>query len=79
MNVTVKIEDRLLIAARHRAVDAGQSLSAWLADLVEREVHPTHGTGSATLLDLLGDPKAADDFDPPLWKETPEGATFETP
>ncbi len=79
MNVTVKIDDQLLIAARHRAVDAGQSLSAWLADLVEREVHPKHETGSTTLLDLLGDPKAAGDFDPPFWKEAPEGATFETP
>lgn len=78
MNVTVKIDDQLLIAARHRAVDAGQSLSAWLADLVEREVYPAHRTGSATLLDLLGDPKARGDFDPPLWKEAPEGATFET-
>jgi len=78
MNVTVKIDDRLLIAARHRAVDSGKSLSAWLADLVEREVNPKPKTGSASLLELLGDPKATGDFDPPVWKEAPEGAIFET-
>ena len=38
MNVTLKIDDRLVELARHRAVDARKSLSAWLADLVKREL-----------------------------------------
>lgn len=38
MNVTVKLPDELIRQARHRAVDESKSLSAWLADLVEREL-----------------------------------------
>lgn len=38
MNVTVKLPDELVRAARHRAVDESKSLSTWLADLVRREL-----------------------------------------
>jgi hypothetical protein len=37
-NVTVKLEDELVRAARHEAVDAGQSLSTWLADLIRERL-----------------------------------------
>ena len=37
-NVTVKLEDALVRAARHEAVDAGQSLSTWLADLIRERL-----------------------------------------
>lgn len=38
MNVTVKLPDDLVRAARHRAVNQSQSLSAWMVDLVSREL-----------------------------------------
>ena len=38
MNVTLKLPDELCKAARHRAVDESKSLSAWMADLVRREL-----------------------------------------
>lgn len=38
MNVTVKLPDALVREARHRAVNCSQSLSAWLATLVQREL-----------------------------------------
>jgi len=41
MNVTVKLADDLCRQARHRAVDESKSLSAWLANLVERELSDT--------------------------------------
>ncbi len=37
-NVTVKLEEGLVRAARHEAVDAGQSLSTWLADLIRERL-----------------------------------------
>jgi hypothetical protein len=37
-NVTVKLEEALVRAARHEAVDAGQSLSTWLADLIRERL-----------------------------------------
>lgn len=39
MNVTLKLPDDLVREARHRAVNQSKSLSAWLADLVSRELH----------------------------------------
>ena len=80
MNVTIKMDDSLCKAARHRAVEAGQSLSAWLADLVRRE---TSRSGRAddsreSLLDLLGDERTADrDFDVPRDRSPQREATFE--
>lgn len=38
VNVTVKLSDELCRAARHGAVDKSQSLSAWLARLIEKEI-----------------------------------------
>lgn len=38
MNVTLKLPDDLVREARHRAVNQSQSLSAWLAALVRREL-----------------------------------------
>lgn len=41
MNVTIKLPDELCRQARHRAVDESKSLSAWMADLLRRELeHP---------------------------------------
>ena len=37
-NVTVKLEEALVRAARHKAVDAGQSLSTWLAELIRERL-----------------------------------------
>lgn len=59
-NVTVKLEESLIKEARHKAVDRGQPLSGWLADLIEREVStpPAFGAKSARpvrLLDALED------------------------
>ena len=53
MNVTVKMDTALCKEARHRAVDAGVSLSAWLAALVETELHQTPAGGSEGLLESL--------------------------
>lgn len=38
MNVTLKLPDELVREARHRAVNQSQSLSAWMASLVRREL-----------------------------------------
>lgn len=38
MNVTLKLPDDLIREARHRAVSDSKSLSAWLAELVRREL-----------------------------------------
>lgn len=82
MNVTVKLDDQLVRAARHRAVDSGVSLSGWLASLIEREVSAktTENPRSARpvrLLDALGDDSAGLDFDPPALKDSPVAVVFE--
>ena len=41
MNVTLKLPDELIKAAKHRAIDEDTSLSAWVADLVRRELGNT--------------------------------------
>lgn len=41
MNVTVKLPNELCREARHRAIDEDKSLSAWLADLIRRELVAT--------------------------------------
>jgi hypothetical protein len=43
-NVTVKLEEDLVRAARHEAVDAGQSLSGWLAELIRERLGRSEGT-----------------------------------
>jgi len=53
MNVTVKLPDKLIKAARHRAVDDGVSLSSWLGSLVEREVSQLNEKPKKTLAESL--------------------------
>ncbi len=80
MNVTIKMDDSLCKAARHRAVEAGQSLSAWLADLVRRETSRSgHGEDAReSLLDLLGDKRTADrHFDVPRLRSPQRDVTFD--
>ena len=55
MNVTLKLPDDLCREARHRAVDESKSLSAWIADVVAREVQRRATPAPVTLLDSLGD------------------------
>lgn len=54
MNVTIKIDDRLGKDARHRAVDAGLSLSGWIANVVRKELASSPSGNPATLLEALG-------------------------
>ena len=54
MNVTLKIDDELCRQARHRAVDANMSLSAWVAEILKDAVHEAD-TPSQTMVDLIGD------------------------
>lgn len=60
MNVTLKLPDELCREARHRAVDESKSLSAWVTDLVAREVGSNASLAPATLLSALGDASLAD-------------------
>lgn len=81
MNVTVKIDDRLIKVARHRAVNSGVSLSGWLARLIEREVadQPDGNRRSMCLLEALGDESTAGlEFEPPRLKDEPAAAVFES-
>jgi len=66
MNVTLKLPDDLCREARHRAVDESKSLSAWVADLVARELKSQAPQKEISLLNLLGDAATAErDFDLP--------------
>jgi hypothetical protein len=56
MNVTLKLPDELCKAARHRAVDESKSLSAWMAELVKRELEVRRKPEGKTLAELLADP-----------------------
>lgn len=79
MNVTVKLEDRLVKMARHRAVDCGVSLSGWLASLIEREVEggASEKRKPLRLLEALGDESVAGlEFEPPRLKDEPEAVVF---
>jgi hypothetical protein len=49
MNVTLKLPDELVREARHRAVNQSKSLSAWMADLVSRELLETHNDTEAAM------------------------------
>lgn len=60
MNITLKLPDDLCREARHRAVDESKSLSAWVADLVAREVRGSTAPARPTLLQMLGDDAVAD-------------------
>ncbi|MGJ8695125.1 MAG: hypothetical protein ACSHYF_02325 [Verrucomicrobiaceae bacterium] len=54
MNVTLKLQDSLGEKAKHCAVDAGTSLSRWVATLIEREVAMQSDREPSSLLEALG-------------------------
>jgi hypothetical protein len=60
MNVTLNIKTPLLKSARHRAVDQGLSLSAWMAKLLERELGVESRAQPSNILALVGDESLAD-------------------
>lgn len=64
MNVTVKLPDELCRQARHQAVDESKSLSAWLADLIERELRGARSVAAKrpSLLEMASLPGAPDWF-----------------
>ncbi len=64
MNVTLKLPDHVVRKARIRAVHNSQSLSAWMADLVSRELEmPSDETeASMTLAEAMRVPGMPDSF-----------------
>jgi hypothetical protein len=60
MNVTIKIDDELCREARHRAVDAGRSLSGWIAEVIQKELSKLPRKRQKTLLEALGNDKLAE-------------------
>lgn len=52
MNVTIKLDNGLCREARHRAVDRGQSLSGWIAEVLAKELAANERV-SGGLLDAL--------------------------
>jgi len=61
MNVTIKIDEVLCKQARHRAVDRGLSLSAWIAELLCKELaaEPRAGGGLLEALALENEEERA--------------------
>lgn len=53
MNVTIKIDDGVCRAARHRAVDRGLSLSGWITELIQEVVESEKETETLGLLEAL--------------------------
>lgn len=64
MNVTLKLPDELVREARHRAVNQSQSLSAWMAALVRRELTlpAEEGERPMTLTEAMRVPGMPDSF-----------------
>lgn len=64
MNVTLKLPDDVVRQARIRAVHDSQSLSAWMADLVRRELAYTTSAEQKpkTLIEALTVPGMPDSF-----------------
>lgn len=62
MNVTLKLPDDLCRKARHCAVDESKSLSAWVADLIERELEKPGLEHKPTLMEALTMPDVPDWF-----------------
>jgi hypothetical protein len=54
MNVTLKLPDNLCREARHRAVDAGLSLSGWVSSLIAAELARNSAAKHQTLGEALG-------------------------
>lgn len=77
MNVTLKLPDEMVREARVRAVHDSKSLSAWMADLVRRELGYTTSAGQipktlieALTVDGMPDSFYEKDFPLPDRKET---------
>jgi len=60
LNVTIKISDELCREARHRAVDAGRSLSGWIADVIRKELSRSGSKKAQTFLEALGDERLSE-------------------
>jgi len=60
MNVTIKMDDQLCREARHRAVDRGLSLSAWIAEVLRGEIGRDAGKEPAGLFASLAMEEFAD-------------------
>jgi hypothetical protein len=60
MNVTIKISDEICRDARHRAVDAGRSLSGWIADVIRKELSQSPPKKPKLLLEALGNERLSD-------------------
>jgi hypothetical protein len=58
MNVTIKISDEICREARHRAVDEGHSLSAWIAEVIRKEL--SRSPSKKTLLEALGNDRLSE-------------------
>lgn len=77
MNVTIKLDNALCREARHRSVDEGLSLSGWVGKLIAEELAPKPASKRGTLLDLLGDERAADiELELPKFSDVPVPADF---
>lgn len=77
MNVTIKIDDDVCRAARHHAVDAGLSLSGWVANLIRKEISPLQSKKAKSLLEALGNKKLASlDLDFPRDKSSAREVGF---
>ena len=61
MNVTVRLADELVKQARHQCIDEGKSLSAWMADLVKKELNLT-GAEKKSLLERLEEHALPDEY-----------------
>jgi hypothetical protein len=76
MNVTIKIEDALCREARHRAVDRGLSLSAWIAQVLRRELAAKEHTGGGLLDALAMEEGEEQTFSPPRDASAARDLTF---
>jgi hypothetical protein len=53
VNVTIELGDEVYLEARHRAVEAGCSLSGWIEEVLRRELSQEARDDSQTLLGAL--------------------------
>jgi hypothetical protein len=69
MNVTLKLPDELCKAARHLAVDESKSLSAWMVEIMRREVEARNAKPEKpkTWMDAF----SGDENDPYLGRDFP--------
>ncbi|MCH7226408.1 hypothetical protein [Haloferula sp. A504] len=62
MNVTIKMDDALCREARHRAVDRGLSLSAWIAEVVSKQLAEDEAVAGGLLEALAMEEAAGREF-----------------